>query len=297
MLIFEGCDGAGRAKLALECCKHLAAQGKLAGFRRYGALPYDWDYCGDYLRDIMPGTVLDRFVLSEDARCALAHTEPSLLLTPLARAVIARECALSGALTVYVRSPQLAGDLEQAELDKRFASVPCPHMVTSLGEANALSLLEKSAQLEAEGAAVRVLKIDGHGPVGARCQAVLIGEQSAGAIVPYTCAPRCFAQGPASEFLQQVIVQVGLEPARVFTVNALQHGGRQLPREAVAWAINCRVPIVALGKVATQVCRELRLPVIEASHPQYVKRFRHLETQSYVNKLREQLAQHSRVTA
>lgn len=105
MFIWEGIDGAGKTTRAVKLASALAADGRLTHYERYSVLPWWWDYGSDYARSIHVHAVVDRFTTSELAYGPVLRKEVHPNFTHFKRAVIARELARVGAVTIYMRPP------------------------------------------------------------------------------------------------------------------------------------------------------------------------------------------------
>ena len=138
----------------------------------------------------------------------------------------------------------------------------------------------------------RELCTDGHGPLDATCQAVVVGEQLGGGGWEAALIPRAFAGGKTSEYLHELLVLAGLDPCRVHMVNAFVRGTR-IPPEALRWAEQLRLPFVALGVTASRLLSDYGIEHIQADHPLYVRRFFYEAQAAVATWLREELAKHA----
>lgn len=131
MIIFEGPDCAGKSTLARAMVRKLLDEGVLTHYERYGFLPPDWDYKGDYIRSCKIGAVLDRFVVSEAVYGRLWRGGPNpKLFYGNTLDAIATACAEAGGLTVYVDTD--LGTLYtrlQARGDKHVTAVDLPEII------------------------------------------------------------------------------------------------------------------------------------------------------------------------
>lgn len=308
MIIFEGIDGAGKTTRALATAARLAECGLLTQFERYGVLPLDWDYRRDYLRSIRPYAVCDRFILSEYTYGRVIRGGPDVRLTDRSMAVICRELARVGALTVYVhcdvktalarrKKNDVFTDAEVLKVYDEYVKEIAPHnpngylmldwtpleiLDTSSDTEHGLEthvkynvdrVLGRYSDIQTSVGWYRSLGLDGHGFIDNRCQALFVGEQPGDRYVHGL--DRAFATGPAGDYLHEMVVRAGLDPRRVHLVNAIQRDGHSTTSRALEWAVGAGVPIVALGNTAADLLSDYHLPFIHADHPSYVKRFFH----------------------
>jgi len=104
MIVFEGCDCAGKTYLAENIALRFLTLGRLTRFEKYGLLPAWWDYKYHYISSCKEYAVLDRFIVSEYVYGRLWRNGPNEKLTCTGlSAIIEHIRTLPSALTVYVR--------------------------------------------------------------------------------------------------------------------------------------------------------------------------------------------------
>jgi hypothetical protein len=65
MIILEGADCVGKSTLSKKLIPLLDDLKYPHVEQHFGLLPKSWDYCSDYIRNVRPGVVMDRFHMSE----------------------------------------------------------------------------------------------------------------------------------------------------------------------------------------------------------------------------------------